>query len=163
MSAIDACLQANVKYAAGFSKGQLAAPPGREIAIVTCMDARIDPAAMLGLEEGDAHVVRNAGGIVTDDVVRSLTISQRMLGTREIMIVQHTGCGMMSFEDGEVAEAIHQEVGVRLPFALGAFRDLEENVRRSVADLSASPFLPHVGAVRGFVYEVESGRLREVH
>jgi carbonic anhydrase len=126
------------------------------------MDARLDPARALGLEEGDAHVIRNAGGSVTDDAIRSLLISQRLLGTSEIVLIHHTDCGMLGFQDDEVAAAIEADTGIRPPFALGGFADLEGDVRQSIARVKASPFLPATRSVRGFVYEVETGRLREV-
>ena len=163
VSAIDQCLENNAKYAASFAKGDLAVPPAKRIAVVACMDARLETGALLGLAEGDAHVIRNAGGVVTDDVLRSLTISQRLLGTREIMLVHHTDCGMLTLREDEVCAAIEQETGVRPPFSLEAFSDLEQNLRDSVARIQASPFVPYKDEVRGFVYEVETGRLREVH
>jgi carbonic anhydrase len=162
MSAIDIYLGNNAKYAADFSKGRLPMPPAREIAIVACMDARLETGALLGLEEGDAHVIRNAGGVVTDDVIRSLVISQRLLGTREIMLIHHTDCGMLTFTDAELKETIQTETGIRPPFAMDAFSDLEDDVRQSIARIEASPFVVHKDAIRGFVYEVETGRLREV-
>ena len=162
MSEIDACLGNNAKYAADFSKQDLPIPPARKIAIVACMDARLETGALLGLEEGDAHVIRNAGGVVTADVIRSLTISQRLLGTREIMLIHHTDCGMLKFTDVELNEAIRKETGIRPPFAMEAFPDLEDDVVQSIARIQASPFVVHKDAIRGFVYEVETGRLREV-
>ena len=162
MSAIDDLLANNAAYAEGFSKGGLPMPPGKRIAIVACMDARLETGALLGLREGDAHVIRNAGGVVTEDAIRSLTISQRLLGTREIMLIHHTDCGMLTFTDGEVKDRILAETGIRPPFALEAFPDLDADVRQSIARIKASPFLPHRDQVRGFVYEVEVGRLREV-
>lgn len=162
MSAIETFLENNRRYAAGSSKGGLPIRPSREIAIVACMDARLETGALLGLREGDAHVIRNAGGVVTDDVIRSLTISQRLLGTREIMLIHHTDCGMLTFSDAELKDAIQKETGIRPPFAIDTFSDLEEEVRQSIARLAASPFLIHKDVIRGFVYEVETGRLREV-
>ncbi len=162
MSAIDSLLENNARYAERFSNGDLPVAPARRVAIVACMDARIDAAALLGLQAGDAHVIRNAGGVVTDDVIRSLTISQRLLGTREIMLVHHTDCGMLKFTDTELKDEIHEDAGVRPAFAMGSFEDLEESLRASIARIEASPFLPHADAVRGFVYDVASGRLREV-
>jgi len=162
VGAIDELVRNNASYAEGFAKGHLEPPPARNVAVVTCMDARIETGAVLGLEEGDAHVIRNAGGVVTDDVIRSLAISQRLLGTREIMVVQHTGCGMMTFRDDELADRIQQETGVRPPFAFGTFPELESSLRQSLAKIRESPFLPHTDAVRAFVYEVETGRLREI-
>ena len=163
MSAIDRYLSNNAEYVAGFSKGDLPMPPAREIAIVACMDARLETGALLGLSEGEAHVIRNAGGVVTDDVIRSLTISQRLLGTREIMLIHHTDCGMLTFQDADVKDAIKKDTGIRPPFAMEAFSDLEDDVRQSVARIKASPFVPHKDAIRGFVYEVETGHLREVN
>ncbi len=162
MSAIDIYLDNNGKYAADFSKGDLPAPPAREIAIVACMDARLETGALLGLEEGDAHVIRNAGGVVTEDVIRSLTISQRLLGTREIMLIHHTDCGMLTFTDTELKDTIQRETGIRPPFAMDAFSDIEDDVRQSIARIKASPFVVHKDAIRGFVYEVETGHMREV-
>jgi len=162
VSAIDTYLGNNAKYAAGFSKGNLPIPPTREIAVVACMDARLETGALLGLEEGEAHVIRNAGGVVTDDVIRSLTISQRLLGTREIMLIHHTDCGMQTFTDAELKDAIYKETGILPPFAMDAFPDLEGGVRQSIARIQASPFVVHKDAIRGFVFEVETGRLREV-
>jgi carbonic anhydrase len=162
MSAIDTCLANNAKYAADFAKQDLPIPPARKIAIVACVDARLETGALLGLEEGDAHVIRNAGGVVTDDVIRSLTISQHLLGTREIMLIHHTDCGMLKFTDFELKEAIRKETGIRPPFAMDAFPDLEDDIGQSIARIKASPFVVHKDAIRGFVYEVETGRLREV-
>jgi carbonic anhydrase len=140
----------------------LTARPTTSVAIVCCMDARIDLFEMLGLRPGDAHIIRNAGGIVTDDVIRSLLISQRMLGTTAIMLIHHTGCGMQTFTDDSLKAEIEAETGLRPPFALEAFPDLDADVRQSIARIKASPYLPHRDIVRGFVYEVESGHLREV-
>jgi carbonic anhydrase len=162
MTAIDRLLANNRGYAGGFAKGTLPMPPAQRIAVVACMDARLETGALLGLAEGDAHVIRNAGGVVTEDVIRSLTISQRLLGTREIMLIHHTDCGLLGFPEAEVKQAIFEETGIRPPFAMEAFPDLEDDVRQSIARIRASPFLPHKDRVRGFVYEVESGRLREV-
>jgi|SRR5436190_10096321 len=162
MSVTDELLANNASYAAGFTKGDLAMPPAKKVAIVACMDARLDPARVLGLEEGDAHVIRNAGGVITDDAIRSLTISQRLLGTEEIILIHHTDCGMLTFADDEVKTAIADETGIRPHFALEAFSDCDADVRQSIARIKASPFLPHTDQVRGFNYEVESGRLREV-
>ena len=162
MSAIDTCLANAEKHAAGFIWRELSAIPERPVAIVACMDARLETGALFGLREGDAHVIRNAGGVVTDDVIRSLTISQRLLGTREVMVIHHTDCGMTKFSAAELRDAIESETGVRPRFAMKTFADLEGQVRRSVARLEESPFLPHKQAIRGFVYEVETGLLREV-
>ena len=162
MSAIDELLLNNERYAGTFDKGDLPIPPARGVAVVTCMDARLSPFVMLGLEEGDAHIIRNAGGVITDDEIRSLVISQRLLGTREIMLIQHTGCGMLTFSDDEVKQQIQDDVGIKPHFALESFSDLDENVRQSIARIKASPFIPHKDDTRGFVYEVDTGRLREV-
>ena len=162
MSAIDTYLENNERYAAGFSKGDLPMPPAKHIAIVACMDARLETGVLLGLQEGEAHVIRNAGGVVSEDVIRSLVISQRLLGTREIMLIHHTDCGMLTFTDADVKEAIQKETGIRPSFAMDAFSDLEDDVRQSIARIKASPFVLHKDAIRGFVYEVETGRLREV-
>jgi carbonic anhydrase len=137
-------------------------PPRKGVAIVVCMDARLEMGRLLGIEEGDAHVIRNAGGVVTDDVIRSLTISQRSLGTREIVLIHHTDCGMLTFKDDELKDAILADTGIRPPFAMEAFPDVDEDVLQSIARIEASPFLPHTDRVRGFVYDVETGRLREV-
>ncbi len=162
MSTTDELLRNNESYAHSFDKGDLPMPPAKQIAIVTCMDARLSPYVMLGLSEGDAHVIRNAGGVITDDEIRSLLISQRLLGTREVMLIQHTNCGMLTFSDDEVKGQIQEEIGIKPTFALESFTDLEENVRQSIKRIEASPFIPHKDSVRGFIYEVETGRLREV-
>ena len=162
MPVTDELLTNNESYAASFTKGELPMPPGKQVAVVACMDARLDPARVLGLEEGDAHVIRNAGGVVTDDVIRSLTISQRLLGTEEIILIHHTDCGMLTFKDDEVKAAIATETGIRPPFALEAFPDVDADVQQSIARIKASPFVPTTDQVRGFVYEVETGRLREI-
>ena len=162
MSAIDDLLQRNEGYAAGFAAGGLPAPPAMGLAVVACMDARLNVHALLGIGEGDAHVIRNAGGVVTEDAVRSLIISQRLLGTREIMLIHHTDCGMMTFHDDDVKDAIQADTGLRPSFALEAFADLEGDVRQSMARIQANPFIPHKDQVRGFVYDVATGRLREV-
>ena len=162
MSVTEELLENAERYASGFDKGALPMPPGRKVAVVACMDARLNPYGLLGLEEGDAHVIRNAGGVVTDDVIRSLAISQRLLGTQEIILIHHTDCGMLTFRDDDFRRQIQDDVGVRPPWAAEAFPDAAEDVRQSVARIEASPFIPKKGAVRGFVYEVESGRLREV-
>jgi len=162
MSVTDQLLDNNERYAAAFEKGHLPLPPARHVAVVACMDARLDVHELLGLDEGDAHVIRNAGGAVTDDAVRSLAISQRLLGTREIVLIHHTDCGMLTFTDSELKAQIQAEVGIRPPFALESFADLDEDVRQSIARVKASPFVPHREHVRGFVYDVKTGRLREV-
>jgi len=162
MTATEELLRNAPRYAAAFAKGDLPMPPNKRVAVVACMDARLNPYGLLGLTEGDAHVIRNAGGVVTDDVVRSLLISQRLLGTREVILIHHTDCGMLTFRDDEVKGQVEADTGLRPPFALEAFADLEADLRQSVARLRASPFLPHLDQVRAFVYEVETGRLREV-
>ena len=162
MSAIEDFLRHNRAYAEGFDGGAPAAAPSKGIAVVACMDARLDLARMLGLEAGDANIIRNAGGIVSDDVIRSLMISQRMLGTREIMLIHHTGCGMHSVAAAALQDDVYRDTGLRPPFAMETFPDVEDDVRQSIARIKASPFIPHKDAVRGFVYEVDSGRLREV-
>ena len=162
MSTTDELLRNNERYVNSFDKGDLPMPPAKQIAIVTCMDARLSPYVMLGLSEGDAHVIRNAGGVITDDEIRSLMISQRLLGTREVMLIHHTDCGMLTFSDEELREQIQQEVGIKPHFPLETFADLEEDVRQSIKRIEASPFIPHKDSVRGFIYEVETGHLREV-
>ena len=162
MSVIDEFLANNEAYADGFSKGSLPMPPAKHIAVVACMDARLETGVLLGLLEGDAHVIRNAGGVVTDDVIRSLTISQRLLGTREIMLIHHTDCGMLSFTGADLKQQILEETGMKPAFAMEAFTDLETDIRQSVARIKASPYIPHKDAVRAFVYDVESGKLNEV-
>jgi carbonic anhydrase len=163
MSVTDELLQNNAAYAEAFKKGDLPLPPAKGVAVVACMDARLDVHKILGLEEGDAHVIRNAGGVITDDEIRSLTISQRLLGTREIVLIHHTDCGMLTFSDEELRAQIHEEVGMKPHFSMESFSDLEEDVRQSIARIQHSPFIPHKDAVRGFIYEVETGRLREIN
>ncbi len=162
MSVIDQFLENNAAYAGKFTSGAVPMPPAQQIAVVACMDARLETGALLGLVEGDAHVIRNAGGVVTDDVIRSLTISQRLLGTSEIMLIHHTDCGMLTFRDDDLKQQIQTDTGIKPPFAMEAFPDLDEDVRQSVARIKSSPFILHKNQVRGFVYEVESGRLREI-
>ena len=162
MTATDDLLRNNQTYADGFDQGDLPMPPAAKLAVVACMDARLDVYRLLGLELGEAHVIRNAGGVVTDDALRSLVISQRLLGTREIVLVHHTDCGMLTFRDDAVKDEITADVGVRPRFALEAFPDPDEDVRQSIARLRDCPFLPHKDEIRGFVYQVESGQLREV-
>ena len=161
MPVADEFLQANERYAAAFAKGGLPAPPGRHVAVVACMDARLDPARFLGLEEGDAHVIRNAGGRAAD-AIRSLVISQQLLGTREIVVVHHTDCGMLSFTDDQLRQKLHDELGVDADLEFLPFADLEQSVRDDVATLRASPLLLKDAPVRGFIYDVKTGRLREV-
>jgi carbonic anhydrase len=162
LSVTDELLKNNAAYAESFEKEDLPLPPARGVAVVACMDARLDVHKILGLEEGDAHVIRNAGEVITDDEVRSLTISQRLLGTREVILIHHTDCGMLTFSDDELKAQIHEEVGLKPHFSMESFSDLEEDVRQSIARIKASPFVPHKESVRGFVYEVETGGLREV-
>ena len=163
MSVTDDLLRNNEEYASSFDKGDLPLPPAKGVAVVACMDARLDVHKMLGLGEGDAHVIRNAGGVITDDEIRSLAISQRLLGTREIVLIHHTDCGMLTFSDDELKHQIQEDVDLKPYFALETFVDLEEEVRQSIARIKASPFIPKKDSVRGFVYEVETGRLREVN
>jgi carbonic anhydrase len=162
MSSTDDLLANNETYAASFDKADLPVPPAKKVAVVACMDARLNVYGALGLSEGDAHVIRNAGGVVTDDAIRSLAISQRLLGTEEIVLIHHTGCGMLTFTDDEFLGSIEQETGIKPGWSAESFTDLDGDVRQSIARVKASPFLPHKDAVRGFVYEVETGRLREV-
>ena len=162
MSVTDELVANNEAYAAQFDKGDLPLPPGRRVAVVACMDARLNPYGILGLHEGDAHVIRNAGGVVTDDEIRSLAISQRLLGTEEIMVIHHTDCGMLTFNDDDFKAQIEQDTGIKPTWAAEAFSDLDKDVRQSIARIKASPFVPRKDSVRGFVYEVETGRLREV-
>ena len=161
MSVTDELVRNSQDYAKTFDKGDLPMPPGKRIAIVACMDARLNPYGLFGLREGDAHVIRNAGGVVTDDAIRSLAISQRLLGTDEIVLVHHTGCGMLTFTDDAFRQQVEQDTGVRPPWAAEAFSDLDQDVRQSISRVKASPFIPKKN-VRGFVYEVEKGSLREV-
>ena len=161
MSVTDRLLDNNRAYAEGFAS-RPPATAARKVAVVACMDARMDVYAILGLREGEAHVIRNAGGAVTEDVIRSLLVSQRLLGTDEVVLVHHTRCGMLTVTDDEVKAQVQADTGVRPAFALEAFADLEEEVRQSLARIAASPFVPRKQSVRGFVYEVETGLLREV-
>jgi carbonic anhydrase len=162
MTATDEFLEANQSYARNFTKGDKAMPPEKKVAIVACMDARIETGRLLGLEEGDAHVIRNAGGVVTDDVIRSLAISQKLLGTREIVLIHHTDCGMLTFKDDALKAQIEEDTGIRPQFAMEAFSDLEDDVRQSVRRIQASPFVEHKGNIRAFVYSVETGHLNEI-
>lgn len=162
MSVTDELLANNQEYAAAFDKGDLPMPPGKQTAVLACMDARLNVYGILGLEEGQAHVIRNAGGVATDDAIRSLTISQRLLGTKEIILIHHTDCGMLTFTDDAVKRQIQDDVGIKPEFALEAFPDLDEDVRQSIGRIKASPFIPHTDNIRGFVYHVENGELREV-
>lgn len=162
MSVIDEILEHNEAYADQFTKGALPMPPAKQLAAVVCMDARLETGALLRLVEGDAHVIRNAGGVVTDDVVRSLTISQRLLGTREIMLIHHTDCGMLTFTDEDLKQQILEDTGMKPHFAMESFTNLDDDIRQSIARVKASPYIPHKDQVRGFVYDVASGHLREV-
>ncbi len=161
MTATDELLANNEKYAASFA-GPLPLSPAKGVAIVACMDARLHVYEVLGLQEGDAHVIRNAGGVVTDDEIRSLAISQRLLGTREIMLIHHTGCGMLTFTDEEFKQALVDDTGVEPQWAAEAFSDLDDHVRESIVQIKQSPFVPHTDQIRGFVFDVDTGRLREV-
>jgi len=162
LSTTDELLANNEAYARAFDKGDLPLAPAKKIAIVACMDARLNVYAAPGLGEGDAHVIRNAGGVVTDDEIRSLAISQRLLGTEEVLLIRHTDCGMLTFDDDEFKAAIEQEVGIKPEWAAEAFSDLEADVRQSIARIKASPFISRKDSIRGFIYEVRTGRLREV-
>ena len=162
MSVTDELLQNAERYADEFDRGDLPLPPAKRVAVLACMDARLDPYRLLGLAEGDAHVIRNAGGVVTDDEIRSLAISQRLLGTQEIILIHHTDCGMLTFTDDEFRRGLQTETGIKPEWAAEAFDDLDEDVRQSIARIQASPFIPRKDSVRGFVYDVTTGRLREV-
>jgi carbonic anhydrase len=161
MSVTDEYLANNEAYAATH-RGPLPLPPSKHVAVVACMDARLNVYAILGLEDGEAHVIRNAGGVVTDDEIRSLAISQRLLGTREIILIHHTDCGMLTFTDDVFKSQIQKETGIRPPWSAEAFPDVQEDVRQSVRRITSSPFIPHTGSVRGFVFDVATGRLGEV-
>ncbi|MDO9377433.1 MAG: carbonic anhydrase [Nocardioidaceae bacterium] len=161
MSVTDELVEANQAYASGF-EGPLPLPPARKVAVLACMDARLDPAKILGLSEGDAHVIRNAGGVATEDAIRSLAISQRLLGTEEIVLVHHSDCGMVTFTDDAFRQDIEAETGIRPSWAAEAFPDAAGDVRQSVQRIKASPFVPRTDQVRGFVFDVATGRLDEV-
>jgi carbonic anhydrase len=161
MTVTDELLANNATYAETFS-GPLPLPPSRNVAVLACMDARLDVYRLLGLGEGEAHVIRNAGGVVTDDEIRSLAISQRLLGTKEIILIHHTDCGMLTFTDEDLLGAIERETGVRPTWSCEAFSDLEDDVRASIKRITDSPFIPERDAVRGFVFDVATGRLTEV-
>ncbi len=161
MSVTDEYLASNARYAESFT-GPLPMPPSRHVAVVACMDARLHVHAILGLADGEAHVIRNAGGVVTDDAIRSLAISQRLLGTREIILIHHTDCGMLTFTDDDFKRSIQDETGIKPSWAAEAFGDLNTDVRQSIARIKASPFVPHTDAVRGFVFDVATGKLNEV-
>jgi carbonic anhydrase len=162
MTATDEFVRNNEAYVATFASGDLATPPSRQVAVVTCMDSRMDIFAILGLGNGEAHIIRNGGGVVTDDVIRSLAISQRKLGTREIVVIKHTQCGMLTFSDDEFREALRAETGMKPTWSPESFTDLDAEVRNSLNRIKYSPFIPHKESVRGFVYDVKTGRLREV-
>ena len=162
MSVTDDLLRNNEAYAEAFDKGDLPLPPAKKVAVVACMDARLDVHGLLGLQLGDAHVIRNAGGVVTDDEIRSLAISQRLLGTEEIILIHHTDCGMLTFTDDEFKKSIQDETGIKPEWAAESFNDLDEDVRQSVNRIKASPFIPKKDSVRGFVFDVATGKLNEV-
>jgi len=162
MSVTDELLENAARYAKDFDQGDLPLPPAKRVAVLACMDARLNPYALLGLSEGDAHVIRNAGGVVTDDEVRSLSISQRLLGTEEVILIHHTDCGMLTFKDDEFRREIQQETGIKPEWAAEAFESLEDDVRQSIARIKSSPFIPKKDQIRGFVYDVKTGRLNEV-
>jgi carbonic anhydrase len=161
-AATDELLENAKAYEASFDKGDLPLPPAKKVAIVACMDARLNPYGLLGLTEGDAHVIRNAGGVITDDEIRSLAISQHLLGTEEIILIHHTDCGMLTFTDDEFARQLEQEGGQRPEWSARTFADLEEDVRDSIRRITKSPFIPRKEGVRGFVYDVKTGGLSEV-
>jgi carbonic anhydrase len=161
MSATDEYLRNNAAYAENFS-GPLPLPPAKGTAVVACMDARLNVYGILGLNEGESHVIRNAGGVVTDDEIRSLAISQRLLGTTEVILIHHTDCGMLTFTDDEFKRSIQDETGIKPGWAAESFTSLEEDVRQSIARIKASPFVPHTDAIRGFVFDVATGKLNEV-
>jgi carbonic anhydrase len=161
MSATDEYLRNNAAYAGQFN-GPLPLPPSKGTAVVACMDARLNVYGMLGLNEGESHVIRNAGGVVTDDAIRSLAISQRLLGTTEIILIHHADCGMLTFTDDQFKKSIQDETGIKPPWSAEAFPNLEEDVRQSIARIKASPFVPHKESVRGFVFDVATGKLNEV-
>ena len=162
MTVIDQLLENNSRYADGFDKGDLPLPPARNLAVVACMDARLDVHKILGISEGDAHVIRNAGGVVSDDAIRSLVISQRLLGTTAIVLIHHTDCGMLTFRDDDVKDAIEADTGLRPSFSMEAFGNLEQDIRQSISRIQANPFIPNKDQVRGFVYDCATGRLNEV-
>jgi carbonic anhydrase len=162
MDTIDTLLENNRAFAAGLSSRHLDVEPQRHLAIVTCMDSRLDVFAALGLDIGEAHVLRNAGGVITDDVIRSLAISQRRLGTREVMLIHHTNCGMQTITDDGFRRELQEDTGVAPSFAIESFDDIDEDVRQSIRRVRRCPFLPHVDVVRGFVYDVDTHQLREI-
>jgi carbonic anhydrase len=162
MTVTDELLANAERYAANFDKSDLPLPPAKHVAVVACMDARLNPYGLLGLAEGDAHVIRNAGGVITADELRSLAISQRLLGTTEIVLIHHTDCGMLTFTDDEFKASIQADVGIKPAWPAEAFTDLDEDVRQSIRRILADPFIPRKDSVRGFVYDVRSGKLNEV-
>ncbi|WP_406364562.1 beta-class carbonic anhydrase [Streptomyces sp. NBC_00645] len=162
MSVTDQLLLNNARYAETFS-GPLPLPPSKQLAVVACMDARLNVYAILGLNDGEAHVVRNAGGVVTQDEIRSLVISQRLLGTEEIVLIHHTDCGMLTFTDDGFKDKVQEDTGIRPPWAAEAFGDLATDVRQSIARIKADPFIVHKDRIRGFVFDVATGRLDEIH
>jgi len=161
MSKTDEFLENNRRYAESFG-GELPLTPSGGVAVVACMDARLNVYSILGLADGEAHIIRNAGGVVTDDEIRSLAISQRLLGTTEIILIHHTDCGMLTFTDDGFKAAILKETGIKPPWSAEAFSDLDEDVRQSIRRIKASPFIPHTDSVRGFVFDVATGKLKEV-
>jgi carbonic anhydrase len=163
MSVTDDLLANAERYAKEFDRGTLPMPPAKRVAVLACMDARLNPYGLLGLSEGDAHVIRNAGGVVTADAVRSLAISQRLLGTEEIILIHHTDCGMLTFKDDDFRRQVQEETGIKPEWAAEAFDDLEDDVRQTIARIKASPFILKKDHVRGFVFDVATGRLSEVH
>jgi carbonic anhydrase len=162
MTQTDLLLKNNEASAKAFKKGHLPMPPSKKLAVLACMDARLDVHKILGLEEGEAHVIRNAGGVATDDAIRSLVISQRLLGTEEIILIHHSDCGMLTFKDDDLKQKIEAETGIKPQFSFEAFSSLDDDVRQSIGRIKASPFVPLKNKIRGFVYDVKTGRLREV-
>jgi carbonic anhydrase len=161
MTATDEFLANNERYAASY-RGGLPLPPSKQVAVIACMDARLNVYGILGLGDGEAHVIRNAGGVVTDDEIRSLAISQRLLGTREIVLIHHTECGMLTFTDDAFKQSLQDETGIKPSWSVESFSDLDEDVRQSIARIRSSPFVPHKDSIRGFVFDVATGKLREV-
>jgi carbonic anhydrase len=163
MTVTDELLIANQRYASSFDKGDLPMPPARRTAVLVCMDARIDPAKALGLEEGDVHVIRNAGGLATDDAIRSLIISYKLLGTREFVVIHHTDCGMLTFTNEQLREQLSHDLGADASgIDFRPFSDVDQSVRRDLETIRSSPLIPSEIPVRGFVYDVRSGALREI-
>ncbi|BAH54707.1 beta-class carbonic anhydrase [Rhodococcus opacus] len=161
MTVTDHYLKNNEEYAAGFT-GPLPLPPSKHVAVLACMDARLDVYRILGIQEGESHVIRNAGGVVTDDEIRSLAISQRLLGTTEIILIHHTDCGMLTFTDDDFKKSIQDEVGIKPAWSAEAFSDLDEDVRQSLRRIQSSPFITATTSLRGFVFDVATGKLAEV-